>query len=291
LPPHRPQAQQPPRARGADRILDALGDRAALIAGLDAALSEAQARQREEAAGQTTLFGEGPAKRPDPPLPEVPPWGERERLQREKKVIGYYTSGHPLDRYRDLVNLYALEAHTVKLAELKDRKVEVACVVTDATVRASRRDGREWCRLTIEDYHGTATALVFGDTWMKYRDLLTQDAPVLIEGTVSGRSRDEEDPPIFVDSVAPLAEVRRSGQVGIRIELDQEMPPATEVFDRVRSLVEESPGTGPLLVEWRKADNGATPCFSSSLRVSPNADLLADLRSLLGNDHVHLARG
>ncbi|MEJ2311455.1 MAG: DNA polymerase III subunit alpha [Gemmatimonadales bacterium] len=271
--------------------LDALGDRAALIAGLDAALAEAQARQRDEAAGQTTLFGEGPAQRPDPPLPDVPPWGERERLQREKKVIGYYTSGHPLDRYRDLVNLYALEAHTVKLSGLKDRKVEVACVVTDATVRASRRDGREWCRLTIEDYHGTATALVFGDTWMKYRDLLTQDAPVLIEGTVSGRSRDEEDPPIFVDSVAPLAEVRRSGQVGIRIELDQESPPATDVFDRVRSLVEQSPGSGPLLVEWRKAGNGVTPCFSSSLRVSPNADLLADLRSLLGTDHVHLARG
>ena len=221
----------------------------------------------------------------------MPPWGERERLQREKKVIGYYTSGHPLDRYRDLVNLYALEAHTVKLSGLRDRKAEVACVVTDATVRASRRDGREWCRLTIEDYHGTATALVFGDTWMKYRDLLTQDAPVLIEGTVSGRSRDEEDPPIFVDSVAPLAEVRRSGQVGIRIELDQESATGNR---RVR------PGAGPrggiarqrsAARRMEKAGNGATPCFSSSLRVSPNADLLADLRSLLGNDHVHLARG
>ena len=269
--------------------LDALGDRAALIAGLDAALSEAQARQREEEAGQTTLFGEGPGQRPDPPLPPVPPWSERERLQREKKVIGYYTSGHPLDRYRDLVNLYSLEAHSGNLGELKDRKVEVACVVTDATVRASRRDGREWCRLTIEDYHGTATALVFGDVWLKHRDLLTQDAPVLIAGAVSGRSRDEEDPPIFVDSVVPLAEVRRSGQVGIRIELDQQQP-RTDVFDKVRSLVEESPGSGPLLVEWKKAGNGVTPCFSSALRVSPNATLLADLRSLLGSEHVHLVR-
>ena len=162
-------------------------------------------------------------------------------------------------------------------------------MATDATVRSSRRDGREWCRLTIEDYHGTATALVFGDIWLKYRDLLTQDAPVLIAGAVSGRSRDEEDPPIFVDSVVPLADVRRSGQVGIRIELDQEQP-KTDVFDKVRSLVEESPGSGPLLVEWRKVGNGVTPCFASSLKVSPNADLLADLRSLLGSDHVHLVR-
>ncbi len=270
--------------------LDELGDRAALMAGLDAALAEAQARQREEEAGQTTLFGEGPAQRPDPPLPPVSPWSERERLQREKKVIGYYTSGHPLDRYLDLVNLYALEAQTANLADLRDRKVQVACVVTEATVRSSRRDGREWCRLTIEDYHGTATALVFGDTWVKHRDLLTQDAPVLIEGAVSGRSRDEEAPPIFVDSVTPLAEVRRSGHVGIRIELSHERPPAPDVFDKVRTLVEGSPGSGPLIVEWKKAGNGATPRFASSLRVSPNADLLADLRSLLGSEHVHLVR-
>ena len=271
--------------------IDAFGDRAALMAGLEAALAEAQARQREEEAGQTTLFGEVPAERRDPPLPPVPPWSERERLQREKKVIGYYTSGHPLDRYRDLVHLYALEAHSGNLADSKDRKVEVACVVTEATVRTSRRDGREWCRLTIEDYHGTATALVFGDTWGKFRDLLTQDAPVLIEGVVSGRSRDEEDPPIFVDAVAPLAEVRRSGHVGIRIELDQENPPPTEVFAKVRAIVEESPGNGPLIVDWKRAGNGTTPRFSSSLRVSPNADLLSDLRSLLGSDHVHLVRG
>lgn len=268
--------------------LDTLGDRAALMAGLEVALSEAQARQREEEAGQTTLFGEGVHERPEPPLPDVPPWGERERLQREKKVIGYYTSGHPLDRYRDLVDLYALEAHSGNLLDLRDRKVEIACVVTEATVRTSRRDGREWCRLTIEDYHGTATALVFGDTWTTHRDLLTQDAPVLIRGAVSGRSRDEENPPIFVDSVVPLAEVRRSGQVGICIELDHEQPPPPDVFGKVRSLVEGSPGSGPLLVEWKKAGNGSAPRFASSLRVSPNADLLADLRSLLGSERVHL---
>ncbi len=111
---------------------------------------------------------------------------------------------------------------------------------------------------------------------------------MLIRGAVSGRSRDEENPPIFVDSVVPLAEVRRSGQVGICIELDHEQPPPPDVFGKVRSLVEGSPGSGPLLVEWKKAGNGSTPRFASSLRVSPNAELLADLRSLLGSERVHL---
>ena len=55
---------------------------------------------------------------------------------------------------------------------------------------------------------GTATVLAFGDVWDQYHDLLVQDAPVLIRGQVSGRDRDEDDPPIFLDSVVPLAQLR-----------------------------------------------------------------------------------
>ncbi len=273
--------------------LDHLGSRAALAEGLDVFLNEAQLRKRERESGQASLFGRGP-ERPAPELPEVEPWTEQRRLKEEKERIGFYTSGHPLDRYRELVELYALQASTADLAEHRDRSVEVACVVTEASVRTSRRDGREWARLTIEDFRGTATALCFGDTWQEHRELLTAEAPVLIAGTVSGNSRDEEDPPIFVDSVRPLSEVRRSGRVGVCIELwpGDELDP--EAFRRVRELAEGSPGDGPLLLRWRGAEggNGAEPprLISRSLRVTPNAALLADLRALFGGDRVRLVR-
>ncbi len=278
--------------------LDELGSRAGLMASLDVILNEAQLRKREAETGQTSLFGGGRGpSRPTPRVPEVEPWPESRRLKEEKERLGFYISGHPLDRFRDLVELFALETHTGNLVEFRDRQVQVACVVTEASVRTSRRDGREWGRLTIEDYRGTASALAFGDAWAKHKDLLTRDAPVLLTGTVSGNSRDEDDPPIFVDSVRPLGKVRTSGRVGICIRLREGDDLSPEAFRRVRKLLEETPGEGPLVVEWRRREgNGAgngsgTPRLASrSLRVAPSASLLADLRSLLGSDRVHLVR-
>ncbi|MGW8283911.1 MAG: helix-hairpin-helix domain-containing protein, partial [Gemmatimonadota bacterium] len=279
----------------ASGALDEFGERAALRAGLETALSEAQFRQREQQTGQESLFGAveetASAK---PVLPSVPAWTEAERLKEEKAVLGFYISGHPLERYRELVDLLSLDCNTSVLQELRDRRVELACVVTAADVLVSRKNGKEYCRLTVEDFYGTAGALAFSDVWAAHRDLLTEDLPVLLEGTVSGNSRDDENPPIFVDSVRRLSELSDSGQIGICIELRQGDSVPTGEFDRVRTAVERSPGPGPLLIRWRPSgQNGSEPPLlaSQTLHVTPNADLLAELRAVFGRDRVHLIRG
>jgi len=279
----------------ASGALDDFGERAALRAGLEAALSEAQLRQKEHLTGQESLFGAAEEARPvEPVLPDVPAWTEAERLKEEKAVLGFYISGHPLERYRELVDLLSLECNTSTVPELRDRRVELACVVTSLDVLVSRKNGKEYCRLTLEDFFGTAGALVFNEVWTAHRDLLSEDLPVLLEGTVSANSRDEENPPIFVDSVRPLSELSDSGQIGICIELRQGDSVPTGEFDRVRTALESSPGPGPLLIRWKPSgENGSEPPLlaSQTLRVAPNADLLAELRALLGSDRVHLIRG
>src|SRR5690606_4307016 len=77
------------------------GHRKQLIEGLEAALAEAQLRQQERESGQESLFGESaPVQHQPLELPDVPAWSEAERLAREKEVIGFFISGHPLERYR-----------------------------------------------------------------------------------------------------------------------------------------------------------------------------------------------
>jgi DNA polymerase-3 subunit alpha len=279
----------------ASGALDEFGERAALKAGLETALSEAQVRQKEHLTGQESLFGAIEEARPvEPVLPDVAAWTEAERLKEEKAVLGFYISGHPLERYRELVDLLSLQCNTSIVPDLRDRHVELACVVTSLDVLVSRKNGKEYCRLTLEDFFGTAGALVFNEVWTAHRDLLSEDLPVLLEGTVSASSRDEENPPIFVDSVRPLSELSDSGQIGICIELRQEDSVSTGEFDRVRTALENSPGPGPLLLRWKPSgENGSEPPLlaSQTLRVAPSADLLAELRALLGSDRVHLIRG
>jgi len=140
---------------------DSLGGyRSQLMAGLDAVLGEAQLKQQDREAGQASLFGEASAAphRP-PPLPDVPDWPEAERLTREKEVIGFFSSGHPLEPFRTEVELFGTRT-TATLHEWTEHQVTVAVVVTGVKRQLSKKTGKEYARIILEDFHGTAEAIV-----------------------------------------------------------------------------------------------------------------------------------
>jgi DNA polymerase III subunit alpha len=272
--------------------LDTGGSRAQLLAGLDAAFLAAQAHWQEENSLQDSLFGgDSGVVIPAPVLPNVEKWPEGERLAREKEILGFFISGHPLNRYREDVALFEVRTTTATLKQQKDQKVELACVVTDAARQISKKDGSEWGRITVEDFHGTATVLAFGDTWAKYKDVLQQDAAVVIRGAVSSRDRDEEDPPIFLDAASALGDVRGSGEVGVCIEIASSGPEAKAIED-AKAVLARHDGQGPVFVLWRNggAEEGAPRLKSRTLTVNPSPELLVELRDLLGDERVKLHR-
>ena len=272
--------------------LDAFGHRAQLLAGLDVAYSEVQARQAEEAAGQASLFGGGDAalQRPDPTLPEVPLWGEGDRLTREKEALGFYISGHPLDRYRAVVEAFAPVTAT-SLKDFLGQPVELACVVTQINRQISRRDSAEWGKLLVEDFSGTATVLAFGDSWQANKEIVSQDAVVLIRGKVSSRERDEDDPPIFLDGAELLEGVPASGKLAVQIELDFAGMPKVEAFAEAKRLLVAHPGVAPVEVLVQTGNGlGAPRLRSRTLRVDPGQETLQELEKLFGPSHVRLVR-
>ncbi|MEJ2216785.1 MAG: DNA polymerase III subunit alpha [Gemmatimonadota bacterium] len=274
---------------------DTFGHRAQLMAGLELAMGEAQLRQAERDTGQASLFDTGQdetALRPPPQLPDVPRWPESERLAREKEILGFFISGHPLDKFRDEMSVFG-GVNTATLSEHRDQRVELPCVVTAVSRQISKRNGAEWGRVTVEDFHGTATVLAFGEAWEASRDVLMQDAPVLVRGQVSGRDRDEEDPPIFLDEVVPLASVRENGGVGLEVRLRN----GERALDRITSAtatLRAHPGRAPLFVVWEPANagegEGRTRLRSRSLSVALSDDVLTDLRKLFGRDGVRLVK-
>ena len=278
--------------------LDSFGHRAQLLAGLDAAYGEVQAREAEAAAGQASLFDAGDVamERIASELPDVPEWDEHERLTREKEALGFFISGHPLDQFSDLSHAFG-PANTASLAEFAGQDIELACVVTKVQRQVLRRDSSEWGKITIEDFHGTTTVLAFGEAWQRAKGVLVQDAAVLLRGTVSNRERDEEDPPIFLDTAESLGAVGESGKIALAIEL----PPGTEVerqvFERAREILSAHPGPAPVEI-WigngagdREEGAGEPPRLRSrTLRVAPEREALSQLRELFGPAHVRLVR-
>src|SRR5205823_13202719 len=167
------------------------GHRAQLIAALDVAFAEAQARQQERESGQHALFGGGgdtPAPGPRAPLPDVTPWTEHERLQREKAVLGFFISGHPLAKYRTEVELFGTRT-TATLGQWSDQKVTIAGIVTVVKRQISKKTGSEYARLVLEDFHGTAEALVFPESWARLNGAIRPDQALLLTGGFSARDR------------------------------------------------------------------------------------------------------
>ena len=277
----------------ASGALDQLGGhRAQLVAGLDHALHEAQLRQADREAGQVSLFGEEtPDAQPatEHALPDVAPWSEAERLAKEKEVIGFFISGHPLERFRDEVQLFGTRT-SATLGAWSEHRVSAGVVVTAVKRRISRKTGAEYARITVEDFHGTAEAIVFPETWGRLSRVIVPDAALLLVGGYSPRDRGEERAPFIVEEARQLADLRGSGAVGVALEWRAGAGPDAESSRAVRALCSAHPGSAPVYVSWSDGNGTTALLRARSLGVNLDDAFLNALRKLVGVERVRLVK-
>ena len=290
------------------RVLEALidagacdslgGHRAQLIAAVEHAFGEAQARQQERESGQVGLFGgDAQVPRPSLTLPEVPAWSEHDRLTREKAVLGFFISGHPLAKYGAEVELFGTRT-TATLSTWSDQKVTIAAVVTVVKRQVSKKSGAEYARLVLEDFHGTAEALVFPEAWARLNVVIRPDGALLLTGTFSARDRGEDAAPFIVEAARPLEDLKTNGQIGLALRWSASTPPNPDAARAAAALCAAHPGPAPVLVEWEGSNGGGggggavltARLRSRTLRVEPDDELLGALRGILGADRVHLVK-
>src|SRR5881296_3451714 len=275
---------------------DSLGaERSQLVAALDHAFSEAQVRQQERFSGQHALFGdEAPVPRPSSPLPDVPPWTEHERLTREKAVLGFFISGHPLAKYRAEVELFGTRTTpTLGMWSAPPQKVMIAAVVTVVKRQIAKKTGAEYARLTLEDFHGAAEALVFPEAWAKLNSVIRPDGAYLVTGGYSPRDRGEEQAPFIVDGARALDELRPSGAIGVALRWTRGKAPEPETARAIAALCAAHPGPTPVFLEWSGANGSGNEMVrlkSRAFCVDAADDLLTALRDILGVDGVQLVK-
>jgi DNA polymerase-3 subunit alpha len=267
------------------------GHRKQLIEGLDQVLAEAQLQQQEREAGQASLFGEAAAQhRPAAPtLPDVPAWTEAERLAREKDVLGFFISGHPLEPFRSEVELFGTRT-TATLGEWSEHAVSVAAVVTAVRRQVSKKTGKEYARVVLEDFHGTAEAIVFPEAWAKLNQVVLADQALLLTGGHSVRDRGEDRAPFVVEAARPLDELKRSGAVGLSLRWRAPSAPQPDVLRAAAALCSAHPGPIPVYIEWSDGNGEAVRLRARRVRVAPGEDLVRALRDLLGSDAVHYVK-
>ncbi|MGH7510105.1 MAG: DNA polymerase III subunit alpha [Gemmatimonadales bacterium] len=286
---------------------DSLGShRKQLIEALESAFSEAQLLQQEREAGQGSLFGmdgEGGKDGEDgkatgsrlsdlsvlSACADVPPWTEAERLAKEKEVLGFFISGHPLERFREEVELFGSRT-TATLGEWSEHQVNVAAVVTGVKRQISKKTGKEYARLVLEDFHGTAEAIVFPDAWARLNQTIVPDSALLLSGGYSERDRGEDQAPFIVESARALGELKSSGALALSLRWRVPSGPQPAALQAVAALCSAYPGPTPLYIEWSEGNGKPVRLRSKRVRVAVEEDLVRALRDLLGSDSVHYVK-
>ncbi|HEX9165692.1 MAG TPA: DNA polymerase III subunit alpha [Gemmatimonadales bacterium] len=263
------------------------GHRAQLTAALDQVLAEAQLRHQDKEAGQESLFGgeAGPVRPLQVPLPAVPQWPEADRLAREKEVIGFFISGHPLERYRAEVELFGTRT-TATLSQWGEHPVAIAAVITAVKRQISKKTGKEYARVTLEDFHGTAEAIVFPESWARLSQAILPDKAMLLTGGYSSRDRGEDVAPFVVEGAQLLDDLRQSGSVAVTLRWKARNGVTEDAVRSAAAVCTAHPGPAPVYIEWIGSDGAVFRLRSRRLRIQPQEEVVTTLRSLLGSDGV-----
>ncbi len=263
--------------------LDSFGARRSqLVAGLDAALEQGQKAREDREAGQGSLFGGAESTASQPKLPDVPDWDERTRLSHEKATLGFYITGHPLERYKELLRSFS----THRIAELKHAasgsEVHVGGIVANLRRRRSKK-GDPWASLSIEDLDGQIDVLLFPKSYEGCQSALEDDRPLLIHGRLEV---DEERRRIIAETVHPLDELQERRADAVQVRLDADLLDDALV-ERLYSTIESHRGEARLFLEvTRPGLYRLVALAQSSHRVRPSERLSRELESLVGPDRV-----
>ena len=137
-------------------------------------------------------------QRVPPRLPEIPDWPNMEKLNREKAALGFYISGHPLDRYRDELASFST-ATLGNLEQVVDGKEVTVGGVLAKINRMLDKKGNQMAFATLEDFSGKTELILFSDCYEKGKEFLEVDRMVLVTGRVN--TREGERPKIIGNEV------------------------------------------------------------------------------------------
>ncbi|MEW6196614.1 MAG: DNA polymerase III subunit alpha [Bacteroidota bacterium] len=257
------------------------GSRAQYFAAIEEALGIGSRMKSVKESHSSSLFG-GSAQVIDfdePSLPEVIPWDTKERLAKERQVLGFYLSDHPLRRYEIEYNSFA----TVHLGEpstfnLNDQ-VRACGVVTDVTPKTDK-SGRKMAFFKLDDFSGSCDCIMFSKAYKDFSEIIYPESTIMVKGKLESSG---DTIKLHVDEALNLDTVRVKLTKRLGIVLDTSLHDEY-VITHIKLLMEENEGNVPVLICVK--DNGSTREFTINYRVSLTDQFVETLRTLLGDEAI-----
>jgi len=270
--------------------MDSLGRRAQLMDVIDKAIERAQKVQRDAEFGQHGLFGvfaQQEAHNGNDRLPETPDWDEHTRLAAEKEILGFFITGHPLEKYRDkLDNFRALTTEEIAALKSTTGKDEIFAggVIANLRVLKSKK-GDYYAQATFEDMSGSVDMLVFPEAYRRLQDKVRLEVPVLIRGGV--RIEEGSNPKLTVSEITPLEEAKPKLPRSLRIRICSDTT-AQATVDALHNLFTERKGDAKVLFDVERPGDFMVVMEAEGYNVQPDRNFIARVEDLCGRGAVRV---
>jgi DNA polymerase-3 subunit alpha len=258
--------------------------RAALLAGLEETLEWAQMLEKQTSNPQMMIFrsARGATKAQEPRLPDVPEWPESQRLAFEKEALGFYLSGHPLNRHRDLL-LRLATTDSQRVWEMADGQEVVIGGVVSGIKEINTKKGDRMAFISLEDLHGVVEVIVFADLYKKAGLMLKSEDPLFIKGKIDAG---EETVKVVANEILSFEEAVSKLTTTVHLRLKSNAL-GREDLVAIRDILQDYRGNCPAYLHLTLPGNReAVISLGDEWKVNSNDQLVSRLRDLLGYEAV-----
>jgi DNA polymerase-3 subunit alpha len=254
--------------------------------GLEKAVRYGAAMANDGQQAQASLFDDTTDQDiAEPQLPNAPEWSKLELLKKEKEVVGFYISGHPLDGFRFEINQFCNTSveQLNRIDELKNRDLSFPGIIVDVEERMTK-SGKPFGFFNVEDFTGNYRLALFGEDYGKFKHLLVKESLVFVRARVQTRFANSTDLEIKITGMEFLRDAadKMVKMVNLKMRLRDVQKGRV---DMIESLLKDHQGKTPFKIQIYDLENGVNLGFESTkFRVKVNAQLLDELKELTNGD-------
>jgi DNA polymerase III subunit alpha len=259
--------------------------RARLFSAVDKAIEHGGRHQRNREEGKVSFFDLAMDDEPHAaiPLPDVPAWTEAQQLAGEKEALGFYMSGHPLERFARDLALFGAR----RVAELTASEADVwAAGIVSGLRPLKTRKGDRMAVFMLDDVAGNVEVVVFPETFGKHGSLIESDAMLLVRGKFE---KDDESARLVATELLPIAALMERTTREVAIHLRAPLN-SRSTFEALAELLSRHRGDRrvSLEIDVKGQDRPLRVRAEVAQRVKPTERLVAEVEQLCGAGSVEL---
>ncbi|MGE5682425.1 MAG: DNA polymerase III subunit alpha, partial [Bacillota bacterium] len=230
-----------------------------------------------------SLFGEmaEAVEIPEPELPEVNTWTSKEELSKEREVLGFYLTNHPLRKYELEYKSFAT-IHLGETEELENTEQVRACGVITGLKKKIDRSGKTMAFFNLDDFSGSCECLVFGSTFEKINKYIEEEAPVVLIGKPESSG---DAIKLQIENAMSFEEVRNLTK-SLKIVIDTEKFPEGKIISDLRNLFEKYKGNILPIIHLQNNGDRTRLFQVKKYRVKITDEFISEIVRLLGEDSI-----